>query len=1171
MPDDDFMQQMIQRVTHLLATDSEFTATMPDPEVNGALDAPGLRLPQLVRTVLEGYSDRPALGQRAVELVTDAAGRTTMRLLPRFETITYAELKDRVDATAAALTCGAEPTVRPGDRVCILGFASIDYTTIDVSLVQIGAVAVSLPTGAAVSQLQPIVDETQPAVIAAAIDYLDDAVQLALAAAGPTRVVVFDYREAVDEHRETLASARAFLADGDVVVQTLREVLDRGRAAPPFTPYISDDPDPLTLLVYTSGSTGSPKGAMHTERIVAASWLSPTLNGEHSPLALISLIFVPMSHVMGRSLLYSALGAGGTAYFSPKSDLSTLLEDMALVRPTLLTFVPRIWDILFDVITNEVDSRAVAGADRSEVEAEVFAEYRREVLGGRYIGVSSGSAAISAEMKNWAERLIGQPLLEGYGSTETGPVFADGTVRRPPVIDYKLADVPDLGYFRTDRPHPRGELLVKTTGLFTGYYHRPELTAEVFDDDGFYRTGDIVAELGPDQLQYLDRRNAVLKLSQGEFVAVSKLEAEFSNSPLVSQVYVYGNSSRAYLLAVIVPTDAALSSVGGDIDALKPAISESLQKVARSAGLQSYEIPRDFIIETTPFTLENGLLTGIRKLARPKLKERYGPLLEQRYADLAAAQNDELRALRLSADDRPVMDIVGRAASALLGTPAFELKPDALFTDLGGDSLSALTFANLLNDIYGVEVPVGFIVSPATDLRAIADYVERERAEESSRPTFASVHGRDACQANARDLTLDRFIDAKTLESAKTLPAPSGDVRSVLLTGATGFLGRFLLLEWLERMEPVDGTVTCLVRARDDASARARLDAVFDSGDPELLAHYHRLSKHLRVLAGDKGQVDLGLDESVWNSLAESVDLVVDPAALVNHLLPYSELFGPNVVGTAELIKIAIAGKLKQFAFVSTIGVIVGIDPEAFTEDADMRVISPSRTVDGSYTNGYGNSKWAGEVLLREAHDLCGLPVTVFRCGMILAPTKYEGQLNVPDTFTRLMLSLIATGIAPGSFYQRDENGEFHPGHYDGLPVDFVAEAIATLGERQRGGFQTYHVMNPYDDGIGLDQYVDWLNEAGYFLHRVDDYDEWFRRFETAIRGLPDRQRQASALPLLDTYRHPGPPPRGAIASTDVFRAAVREAKVGPDKDIPHITASVIVKYPTSLKLVGLL
>ena len=104
----------------------------------------------------------------------------------------------------------------------------------------------------------------------------------------------------------------------------------------------------------------------------------------------------------------------------------------------------------------------------------------------------------------------------------------------------------------------------------------------------------------------------------------------------------------------------------------------------------------------------------------------------------------------------------------------------------------------------------------------------------------------------------------------------------------------------------------------------------------------------------------------------------------------------------------------------STIGVGDQIEPSKFTEDADVRVISPTRSIDDSYANGYGNSKWAGEVLLRETNDLCGLPIAVFRCDMILADTTYAGQLNVPGMFTRLMLSLAATGIAPDSFYQLD-------------------------------------------------------------------------------------------------------------------------------------------------------
>src|SRR4029077_16203913 len=133
------------------------------------------------------------------------------------------------------------------------------------------------------------------------------------------------------------------------------------------------------------------------------------------------------------------------------------------------------------------------------------------------------------------------------------------------------------------------------------------------------------------------------------------------------------------------------------------------------------------------------------------------------------------------------------------------------------------------------------------------------------------------------------------------------------------------------------------------------------------------------------------------------------------------QLFGPNVLGTAELIRIALTSKVKPFAYVSTMAVGAGLaDSHNFNEDADVRLVSATRKVDESYANGYGNSKWGGEVLLREANEHYGLPVSVFRCDMILADTTYAGQLNLPDMFTRMMLSLVATGVAPQSFYELD-------------------------------------------------------------------------------------------------------------------------------------------------------
>ncbi|MDG5485789.1 carboxylic acid reductase [Mycolicibacterium gadium] len=1157
-------ERLARRIADLTATDPQFAAAKPDPAVSQAIEDPGLSLDAVVRTVLTAYADRPALGERAVDYVEDRRGRTSAKLLPHYNTITYRELDDRISSLTRALT-----DVHPGDRVAILGFGSIDYTVIDVATIPLGAVAVPLQTSAPLTALRPIVTETEPAVIASSIDYVDDAAELVLSGHAPSTLVVFDYDPAITDHREAYDAVRARLAEAEstVAVETLQDALERGKTLP-ARPAAHRDTDDMALLIYTSGSTGAPKGAIYTRDMTGNLWRPASWGWADSVEPSIVLSFMPMSHVMGRSGLFGALSHGGTGYFAAKSDLSTFLEDLALVRPTHLALVPRVWDMLSAEVHSRVERHAAEATD-TKSDAEFIDEVRTQMIGNRYLTAVTGSAPTSSDLKTWVKSFLDLELLDGYGSTEAGGVFLDGKVQRPPVIDYKLVDVPDLGYFSTDRPYPRGELLIKTVNMFPGYYKRPEVTAEVFDDEGFYRTGDVVAELGPDRLQYVDRRNFVLKLSQGEFVTASKLEAVFETSPLVRQIYIYGNSARSYLLAVIVPTPEALSQ--HDTSELRALIGESLADVAKAEDLQSFEVPRDFILETTAFTLENGLLTGIRKLARPKLKEIYGPQLEALYEDLAQGQAAELRELRLGGATRPVIETVTRAAAAMLGSAAADLSPDAHFTDLGGDSLSALTFANLLRDIFFVEVPVGVIVSPANDLGALAEYIETERSG-STRPTFASVHGRGATEIHARDLTLGKFLDAHTLANAPALPYPSQQVRTVLLTGATGFLGRYLALDWLERMSLVGGKVISLVRAKDDATARQRLDETFDSGDPALFDHYRRLAAgHLEVLAGDKGEPGLGLDETTWQRLADTVDLIVDPAALVNHVLPYDQLFGPNVVGTAELIRLALTSKLKPFVYLSTVGVGDQIEPSAFVEDADVRQISATRVVNDSYANGYGNSKWAGEVLLREAHDLSGLPVEVFRCDMILAEPKYAGQLNVPDMFTRLMLSLVATGIAPGSFYELDAAGHRQRAHYDGLPVDFIADAISTLGAQHSYGFETFHVMNPHDDGLGLDEFVDWLVDAGYPIDRVADYGEWLQRFEMGMRGLPDRRRQASLLPLLHSYAQPAKPLLGSFATTDRFRAAVQDAKIGPDKDIPHVTAEIIVKYVTDLQLLGLL
>ena len=169
---------------------------------------------------------------------------------------------------------------------------------------------------------------------------------------------------------------------------------------------------------------------------------------------------------------------------------------------------------------------------------------------------------------------------------------------------------------------------------------------------------------------------------------------------------------------------------------------------------------------------------------------------------------------------------------------------------------------------------------------------------------------------------------------------------------------------------------------------------------------------------------------------------------------------------------------------------------------------------------------------------------------MILADSRYAGQLNVPDIFTRLLFSLVATGVAPAVVLSR-RRPEPRP-HYEGLPVDFLADAIAAIGPQHGSSFDTYNTTNPHDDGISLDTFVDWIIAAGYPVEKIDDYRSWLTRFETAMRALPERQRAQTVLTVLDVYREP----MIAVAGSSVPGARFQAAVQGSGREIPTFRRS---------------
>jgi len=1144
--------------------DEQLLAVQPDDRVTAAIRQPGLSLRQVYSLLFDAYAAHPALGERAWRMA-EAEEATGMReYLDAFSTISYAELGKRVTGLATAWRCRDEHLVRPGEFVALFGQPGVDITTGILAAIFARAVHVPLLASQAAEDTRTILDDIAPAAMLVDIRDVERMVPFALATPSLRSFVVLSADPRIAEDARILDRTRAALAAAShaIALATIDELIAFGREQE-FEPVPADPAgeDAMLAILYTSGSTGKPKGAIYSEAILRL----PILQVE-KPQANIALVFAGMNHSLGYSQVFRTLIQGGTALFTLKSDMSSLFDDLRISRPTHLNLFPRVVEQIYQYFLGEVLHRVSRGQGRAEAEAEVRRAMAKSFLGDRLVFAVVGGAPISREIHQFFVDTFGIPLCVGYGSTETSGVTFDGRLDRRFVTDFELRDVPELGYSNADRPWPRGELAIKTRSAIPGYYKDAKATAGIRDENGWILTGDVFELRKGEELVWIDRRNNVLKLSQGEYVALSQLEIEYAGSvPWIRQIYLYGTSFRPNLVAVIVPDrELAAERLGHAPNEaeLRGLLHASLAETARNAGLRKFEIPRDFIIEDEPFTIESGLLSTIRKPLRAAFNRKYKERLEALYDGIAARQRDEVLTLRNPDSGLTIEERIALALRATLGRDDIDLSGDPSFLDLGGDSFDAITLSMLLEDVFGTAISAGAILSPTGGPRRWAEMLRG--SQEQRGLTFAAVHGENAQELDSGDLDPARLLPEGVSPGGNPAADPASP-RVVLVTGANGFLGRFVTLEWLERLAPHGGRVIALVRGIDEADARHRLEESYGADDAELAKRFRGLAAdHLEVVAADLGERRLGIDAAVMGDLAQRVDRIVHVGALVNHRMSYKDLFQPNVAGTLALIELALAERIKPIDFVSS-RAVSGLPGarEADLETADIRAVLPRIMPGDDYASGYAASKWAGEVLLRHAHEQFGLPVNVFRCGMLMAHRKFGGQINVPDLFIRLLASLVLAGVRPPSFY--DDAAD--PAGFEGLPVDHVARAMVDLALAGKPGYRSFDVAPSVETGsASLDRIADWIVSAGYRLDRANSHSEWLALLKARLERLPTQARQATALPILSAFA--APMPRSQVRAGGAFAHALRTS--GSEAS-PALTELYLHKHLADMRLHGLI